>query len=161
MLHFFTGVHEDYHRTSDTWEKLDLDGMGKVSDLVMASALQIADSQEPINFVSLPSRPPREQPLNQGELKTYLGSIPDYGSDADGVQLAGVRDGSPAALAGLRAGDVIIKLATKAIRTIEDLTAALGGQKPGDEVEIVVLRAGVRVNIKAILRARDSNLSRG
>lgn len=161
VLHFFTGIHEDYHRTSDTWEKLDLDGMAKVSDLVMASALQIADSQEPINFVSLPSRPPREQPLNQGELKTYLGSIPEYGSDTNGVQLAGVRDGSPAALAGLRAGDVIIKLATNAIRTIEDLTAALGAQKPGDEVEIVVLRAGARVNIKAILRARDSNLSRG
>jgi hypothetical protein len=161
VLHFFTGIHEDYHRASDTWKKLDLEGMAKVSDLVMASALQIADSQEPINFVSLPSRPPREQPLNKGGLNTYLGSIPEYGSDANGVQLAGVLDGSPAALAGLRAGDVIIKLATKNIRTIEDLTAALGAQKPGDEVEIVVLRAGNQVNIKATLRARGSNLSRG
>ena len=161
VLHFFTGLHEDYHRASDTWDKLDFDGMAKVSDLVMASTLQIAESHESINFIRLPSRPPGEQRLNQGELKTYLGSIPEYGSDANGVQLAGVRDGSPAALAGLRAGDVILKLATKDIRTIEDLTAALGGHKPGDEVEIVVLRGGTQLKVKATLRARGPNLSRG
>ena len=109
----------------------------------------------------MPSRPPGEQLLSQGELKTYLGSIPEYGRDVNGVQLAGVRDGSPAALAGLRAGDVIIRLATKEIRTIEDLTAALGGHKPGDEVEIVVLRGGTQLNVKATLRARGANLSRG
>jgi S1-C subfamily serine protease len=101
------------------------------------------------------------QLLSHGELRTYLGSIPGDGRDANGVQLAGVRDGSPAALAGLRAGDVIIRLATKEIRTIEDLTAALGGHKPGDEVEIVVLRRGAQLNVKATLRAREPNLSRG
>ena len=161
VLHFFTGNHEDYHRASDTWEKLNYEGMARVSDLVMASALQIANHKEPIHFVSLPNRPPRERSAEERGLSTYLGSIPEYGADAAGVQLAGVMDGSPAALAGLRAGDVIIRFATMRIRTIEDLTAALEAKKPGDEVEIVVLRAGSAVNLKATLRARSSNLRRG
>jgi hypothetical protein len=161
VLHFFTGTHEDYHRASDTWEKLNYEGMAKVSDLVLASALQIADSREPINFVSLPLRPPRERRADEPTLSTYLGSIPEYGVNAEGVQLAGVMDGSPAALAGLRAGDVIIRLASKSIQSIEDLTAALGEQKPGDEVEIIALRAGSPVTLKATLRARNSNFGRG
>ena len=161
VLHFFTGTHEDYHRSSDTPEKLNYEGMAKVSDLVMASALQIADRKDPINFVSLPSRPPRESRADERGLSTYLGSIPEYGADNAGVQLAGVMDGSPAALAGLRAGDVIVRLASTNIQTIEDLTAALGAQKPGDEVEIIVLRAGSTVNFKATLRARRSTLGRG
>jgi peptidase M28-like protein/PDZ domain-containing protein/PA domain-containing protein len=161
VLHFFTGNHEDYHRSSDTSEKLNYEGMAKISDLVMASALQIAESREPINFVSLPSRPPSELGTDGRSLNTYLGSIPEYGGNTNGVQLAGVTDGSPAALAGLRAGDVIIRLASMNIQSIEDLTAALGAQKPGDEVEIVALRAGNPVIFKAVLRARGSNLGRG
>jgi peptidase M28-like protein/PDZ domain-containing protein/PA domain-containing protein len=161
VLHFFTGIHEDYHRASDTWDKLNYDGMARVSDLVMASVLRIADTREVINFVSLPSRPPREDNSDEPRLGTYLGSIPEYGANSTGVQLAGVMDGSPAALAGLRPGDVIIRFASKNIQSIEDLTAALGAQKPGDEVEIVALRAGKTVALRATLRARRANSSRG
>ncbi|MGH7852797.1 MAG: M20/M25/M40 family metallo-hydrolase, partial [Candidatus Binatia bacterium] len=161
VLHFFTGTHEDYHRASDTWEKLNYEGMAKVSDLIMASALQIADTREPIRFVSLPSRPPREGRADERSLSTYLGSIPEYGANTHGVQLSGVMDGSPAALAGLRPGDIIIRLASKNIQSIEDLTIALGAQKPGDEVEIIALRAGSPVTFKATLRARGSNRGRG
>jgi membrane-associated protease RseP (regulator of RpoE activity) len=160
VLHFFTGTHEDYHRATDTWDKLNYEGMARVSDLVMASALQIADTREPINFVSLPSRPPREGRADERRLSTYLGSIPEYGGNAEGVQLAGVMDGSPAAVAGLRPGDVIIRMASKTIQNIEDLTAALGAQNPGDEVEIIALRGGNPVSFKATLGVRGSNLGR-
>ena len=161
VLHFFTGNHEDYHRASDTWDKLNVEGMAQISDLVLGSTLRIADEREPINFVSLPSRPPRESERDERGLNIYLGSIPEYGASAAGVQLAGVMDGSPAALAGLRAGDVIVRFASKNIQDIEDLTAALGAQKPGDEVEIIALRSGDAVTFKATLRARGSNMSRG
>lgn len=163
VLHFFTGTHEDYHRPTDTAEKLNYEGMAKVSDLVMAAAFEIADQEAPINFASLPRRPPRETRPDERGVSTYLGSIPEYdGTDsAGGVQLAGVMDGSPAALAGMRPGDVIIRLASTKIQTIEDLTAALGAQMPGDEVEIVVLRAGNPVSLKATLRRRGARLGRG
>ena len=129
VLHFFTGTHEDYHRASDTWEKLNYEGMARVSDLVMASALQIADSREPIDFVSLPSRPPREGRSDERTLSTYLGSIPEYGVNAEGVQLAGVMDGSPAALAGLRPGDIIIRLARKEDSEYRGSNRCVGGAK--------------------------------
>jgi S1-C subfamily serine protease len=89
------------------------------------------------------------------KLGTYLGSIPDYGANTPGVRLAGVTAGSPAANAGLREGDIIVQMADRKIQNIEDLTAALQSRKPGDEVDITVLRTGQPVTLKATLRARS------
>ncbi len=154
VLHFFTGIHNDYHRSTDTWEKLNIDGMAKVGDLVMLTALQIANIKEPINFVSLPARPPAAGAAAGRGFRVYLGTIPDYGAPAAGVRLAGVSSGSPAALAGLQEGDVIIRLADKKIENIEDLTGALSDRKAGDEVEIAILRAGTPLTLKATLKSR-------
>lgn len=155
VLHFFTGSHADYHRPSDTWDKINVEGTAKISDLVLISTLEIANAKEPLSFVSLPSRPPGEQSDGEMKLGTYLGSIPDYGANTPGVRLAGVTAGSPAANAGLREGDIIVQMADRKIQNIEDLTAALQSRKPGDEVDITVLRTGQPVTLKATLRARS------
>ena len=152
-LHFFTGLHADYHRPGDTWEKLNIEGMAKVTELVRGIAEKIANRKEPMSFVSLPSRPPASGTGQQG-YGAYLGSIPEFGANEEGVRLAGVQDGSPAAFAGLREGDVIIKLAEMKIQNLEDLTAALRGKKPGDSVEITILRNSQPLTLKATLRAR-------
>jgi aminopeptidase YwaD len=153
VLHFFTGSHSDYHRSSDTWDKLNVEGMARVSDLVMLTALRIASRKEPINFVSLPGRPSTSAGAGRG-FRTYLGTIPDYGGSGSGVRLAGVSSGSPAALAGLQEGDVIVRLADKKIQNIEDLTDALSERKAGDEVEIELLRNDKPVTLKAMLKSR-------
>jgi len=58
ILHFYTGTHEDYHKPTDDWEKLNIEGMLKVSDLVLAVLDKIAVSKEPPTFVrSLPDQP--------------------------------------------------------------------------------------------------------
>ena len=154
-LHFFTGVHADYHRPSDTWDKLNLEGMAKITELVLATARSIANTSAPVNFVSLPSVPLAQAPSGGPTSTTYLGSIPDYSGADEGVRLAGVSAGSPAALAGLRQGDVIVKFAETKVQNLEDLMLALGSKKPGDEVEIIVLRGTQPLRLKAVLRARE------
>jgi hypothetical protein len=153
VLHFFTGTHGDYHRATDTWDKLNFEGMAKISDLVLVTALEIANRKEPIRFVSLPSRPPETAGSARG-VRVYLGTIPDYGAVATGVRLAGVSSGSPAAQAGLREGDVIVRLGDKDIQNIEDLTDALQAHKSGDQVNVVVLRAGAPITFRATLSSR-------
>jgi C-terminal processing protease CtpA/Prc len=154
VLHLSTGVHEDYHRPSDTWEKLNIEGMARISDLALLTILNVAHAKEPVNFASLPSRPPSERAEERGAIGVYLGTMPDYGADAQGVRVAGVASDSPAARAGLREGDVIVKLAGAEIQNIDDLTGALSSRKPGDEVEIVVLRMNQPLTLKATLRSR-------
>jgi Peptidase family M28/PDZ domain/PA domain len=152
-LHFFTGLHADYHRPGDTWEKLNIEGMARVTELVRGVAEKIANRKEPMSFVSLPSRPPATGSESRG-YGAYLGSIPDFGATREGVRLAGVQDGSPAALAGLREGDIIVKLAEIKIQNLEDLTEALRSKKPGDSVDITLLRNSQHFTVKATLRAR-------
>jgi hypothetical protein len=154
-LHFFTGSHPDYHRPTDTWEKLNIEGMVKVTDLVSEVVLRVANIKEPLNFVSLPSRPPGGGNTEGQGYGSYLGSIPDFGANGNGVRLAGVSAGSPAAFAGLREGDVIIKLAEIKIENLEDLMAALRSKKPGDSVEITILRNSQPLTLKATLRPRS------
>jgi len=154
-LHFFTGIHPDYHRPSDTWDKLNIEGMARISDLVLATVQKIAATREPLNFVSLPlRRPTGEQGESQG-YGTYLGSIPDFSKTAEGVTLAGVSEGSPAAQAGLRQGDIIVQFAGTKVSNLEDLAALLRTKNPGDEVEIVVLRNNQPLSIKTVLRGRS------
>jgi hypothetical protein len=154
-LHFFTGTHPDYHRPSDTWEKLNIEGMVKVTDLVSGIVQRVANTKEALNFVSLPSRPPGSGNTEGQGYGSYLGSIPDFGANGDGVRLAGVSEGSPAAFAGLQEGDVIIKLAEMKIQNLEDLMAALRSKKPGDSVEITILRNSQPLTVKATLRPRS------
>ncbi len=153
-LHFFTGPHLDYHRPSDTWDKLNLEGMAQISNLVASVAQKVAGTDAPINFVSLPSRPPVETGEPSRGYGAYFGSIPDFGETVDGVRLAGVTEGSPAALAGLREGDVIISFAGSKIHDLDDLVKLLRAKKPGEEVEVVVLRTGVALTFKTTLRTR-------
>jgi len=153
-VHFFTGTHADYHRPSDTWDKLNIEGMEKVTDLVLATTYRIAGTTAPMHFAGLPAPLPASEDIGRQSYGTYLGSIPDFARTTDGVRLAGVREGSPAALAGLMEGDVIISLADTKIRNLEDLVAVLRSKRPGDLVEIIVLRNEKPLAVKATLRER-------
>jgi aminopeptidase YwaD len=154
VLHFFSGSHPDYHRPSDTWDKLNIEGMAKISDLLFIAVLRLANTRAPMQFVSLPSRPPGGESAASRGYGAYLGSIPDLGGNEDGVRLAGVSEGSPAALAGLREGDVIVQFGDAQIQNLQDLTDQLRRRQPGDEVDITVRRGNKAVALKAVLRSR-------
>ena len=129
--------------------------MAKVTELVLATAQRLANTTEPLQFVSVPSRLSSNNPGETRSYGAYLGSIPDMDESQEGVRLAGVSEGSPAALAGLREGDIIIEFAGSKVQSLEDLASALADKKPGDEVQIIVLRTGKPVSMKATLRARS------
>jgi len=152
VLHFFTGSHNDYHRPTDDWEKLDAEGMVRVSDLVQHTVEKIASAKGPPSFVRVPSPPARaEAGVGYG---SYLGTIPDFAEAEQGVRLAGVQAGSPAESAGLKEGDIIIQLAEIKVEGLEDLTTALRSKKPGERVEIVILRQGKPLTLQATLGSR-------
>ncbi len=165
VLHFFTNTHADYHRPTDDWEKIDAEGLARVVELVAAVAQRAAAGPQVrlslIEGAGSPSQAPATDPGQPSDPSAsrgygpYLGTVPDMTpGDAEGVRLTGVREASPAALAGLRAGDVIVEFAGTPVTDLYAYTYALREHRPGDEVEIVVLRDGERVSLTAVLGRR-------
>jgi hypothetical protein len=177
VLFAFTGVHPDYHKPTDDTHRINFGGMARIADFGELLLLDLARRPKRPEYVKVagPSiaqgrvKPPDEKekdnphaaPAASGNEDTarvsitaYLGSMPDYGADVQGVKIAGVTDDSPAAKAGLKRGDVVVGFAGKAIATIYDYTQALARTKPGDSVEIKVRRDGKDVVLKATLGSR-------
>jgi hypothetical protein len=151
VLFFFTGVHSDYHRPGDDYQKINFREMQRVLELVQETVQTLAQQTESPQFSK--SKESKE-PRGRSEFRVYLGTIPEYGEEVEGVKLSGVRDGSPAAKAGLKSGDVIIECAGNQIKNVYDYTYVLGDRKPGDVVDIVVLRGKERVKLQAKLEPR-------
>jgi S1-C subfamily serine protease len=84
----------------------------------------------------------------------YFGSVPDFAQEQDGVKFADIRPDSPAAKAGLQAGDVLVKFGEREIHNLYEFTDALRRSKVGDEVPVEVMRAGQRVSARVTLEAR-------
>jgi membrane-associated protease RseP (regulator of RpoE activity) len=139
-LNAFTGSHDDYHTTNDTFEKLNYDGMRRIA-LVMGDVLiDVArdSGAPPFNRVKDPNNGGGG---TGGGFKAYLGTVPDYGNTVvKGVLLSGVKADSPAERAGIKGGDIIVSLAGQKIENIYDYTAVLGVLKIGEAVEIKILR---------------------
>ena len=155
VLHFFTDIHEDYHRATDVASKINIPGEARVIDYAERIARAIADRSARLTYVRAPQPPPKMSGApGHG---TWFGSVPDMGSaDVPGVKLAGVTPGSPADKAGVQAGDVIVEFGGKTVKNIYDYTDAIGAHQPGDVVEVIVLRAGTRLTLTATLGKRGS-----
>jgi hypothetical protein len=157
-INFFSGFHSDYHRPSDTWDKIDAAGGAAVADLALALARQLANRAERPPFVETVQQ--EQDPHSSGNVGAvsgygpYFGSVPDFANEGQGVKFAEVRSGSPAAKAGLRGGDVMIAFGGTPIKTLYDFTFALRERKPGDRVDVVVLRDGKEVKASVQLTTR-------
>jgi Peptidase family M28/PDZ domain/PA domain len=155
-LAFFSGFHSDYHRPTDDWDRIDSTGFAQVATMALELTARLAQRAERPAYVA-PSMPTHGAPSDTGSVGgygPYFGSVPDFGESDNGVKFAEVRENSPAAKAGLRAGDVLVSFAGKPIRTLYDFTFALREQKPGDEVEVTVMREGQPLNVKVALTTR-------
>jgi aminopeptidase YwaD len=149
----FTGAHEDYHRPTDTADRVNAVGLVKIVDLMEGVLRATADAPRRLAFTRVPADKEEQQTGSRG-FRVWVGGIPDYSQQDPGVRFSGVSPGSPAEKAGLRGGDVLVKFGEKEIRNIYDYTYALGERKPGDLVALVVKREGKEVPLEVTLGSR-------
>lgn len=152
-IFFFSGLHADYHKPSDTWDKIDPVSYAKLIQVVAASTETIANVAERPKFQKV------EAPLmNSGGGSSgygpYFGSVPDFAAVPNGVKFADVRNGSPADKAGLKGGDILIEFDGKPVANLQDYTYLLRAKKPGDIVEVKVLRGETKVAAQVTLGRR-------
>jgi hypothetical protein len=144
VVFLFTGAHGDYHRPSDTPDKLDYDHLAAVARLAYRVTRAAADGA-PLERVHAPAAAPSPQGERDRGYGAYLGAIPDFAERKEpGVLLTGVRPGSPAEQAGLAGGDVLLRVGSTRLLSLQDLAFALRAHRPGDEVEVEWERAGAR-----------------
>jgi hypothetical protein len=153
VLHFFTDLHEDYHRTTDDWDKINAVGLARVAAFAAEVVWALAERPGPLTFVDAPPPPPASGGQGYG---AYLGTIPDMSGSPGGVRLTGVRRNSPAERAGLRPGDVITAIGDTRVANLYDMTDALRRHRAGDTVQIVVRRDTAELHLTAVLGNRDS-----
>jgi len=152
VLSFFTGAHEDYHRPTDTADKINYDGLERVAQFSKQIITDLEQTKERPDLAKVE----RKGPIAGGRetLRAYLGTIPDYTTEVQGVKLSGVRGGSPAEKGGVKGGDVIVEFAGQKIANIYDYTYALDAVKIGQPAKMIVERSGQRVTLTVTPEAR-------
>jgi hypothetical protein len=161
-LFFFSGLHGDYHKPSDTWDKIDAPDAARLLALIADVAEDLREAADRPQFVRLAPPAGHGEGIaagptggSSGGYGPYFGSVPDFGEETKGVKFADVREGSPAAKAGLKAGDILVEFDGKPIQNLYDFTYALRERQPGDAVKVKVMRDGKPVEATATLSARQ------
>ncbi|MBM4150130.1 MAG: M28 family peptidase [Ignavibacteria bacterium] len=137
VLFFFTGLHGDYHRPTDTWEKIQYDGESLIVNMILQTLDFVGNATNKPDYIKVKSA---AQPGQAMSFKVSLGITPDYSDHPKGMRITGVREGGAGEKAGLIADDIIIKLGSTVIKNVYDYTFALGKFKAGDSTSITVLR---------------------
>lgn len=147
VVHLFTGAHSDYHKPSDSAEKVNAAGIAQAGRVAAAAVLGAGRTPK-LTYQSAPA------PLPKGDFRNFnasLGVIPDYAGppagSRPGVLLAGVRAGGPAEKAGLARGDILVQVGAHQILSAADLMFALNASKPGETVTATVVREGKEVKL--------------
>lgn len=138
VLFFFTNLHDEYHKPSDTAATLNYEGEARLLEFVKDAVLEIASAPERPVF----TKSKVTTGGTKGAMRVYTGTIPDFAAEADGYKISGVQPESPAEKAGLKKDDVIVGVGTMTIHSIYDYMAAFKSMKPGDKVEFRFQREG-------------------
>ena len=157
VLHFFTGAHERYHTPDDKWNTLNYEGAAKVTGFTADVVQKLVRGEITPTYTRTAVAPALEG--DSRGYGAYLGSIPDYramDATSGGVLLADVRSGGPADLAGIRGGDRIIEMAGTHIENLYDMTFALQDHKPGETIDVVVVRKDEKKKLRATLGTRGA-----
>ncbi|HEY0982169.1 M28 family peptidase [Schlesneria sp.] len=136
VLHFFTGEHADYHKPTDDWEKINIEGVSRVANLMEAMIDATLSQSERPAYVEVQGN----STPGRGGSRPYVGTIPEFGNEEPGYAISGVAAGGPAQKGGLKGGDRIVKLGPHPVSNLDDFDAALRKFAPGDVVDFTVIR---------------------
>ncbi len=141
-VQLFSGLHRDYHRPTDTPDKIDAAGLVKVAAVTREAIVYLAGRADPLNAAPGTQRgiAPARPEAAGGSRRVSLGTLPDFTYAGEGYKISDVTPGSPAAQAGLQAGDVIVRLGTTAIANIRDFANALKALQPGENIPLTFVR---------------------
>ena len=155
-VHFFSGLHPDYHKPTDDAERFEADGAAKVARLVLELTRRVSDSPR-LAWVEPPA-PASAQPgqARAGGFRVWFGTVPEYSFDGKGLLLAGTSPGSPAEKAGMLAGDILVQVGDIAVESMQDFMYALQTYKPGDVVLARFLRDGKTEEVRLTLSTREA-----
>jgi S1-C subfamily serine protease len=148
VVHFFTGSHSDYHKPTDTVERINAGGAAQIAILTANTAAALSAREKALTYEKVPSPSPK------GDLRSFnasLGTVPDYGGPPGGkkgVLLSAVRPGSAAEKGGMQRGDILTQLGKHAVGDVSDLMFVLNSSKPGETVTAVVQRGGKEVKVQ-------------
>jgi hypothetical protein len=156
VLFFFSGLHQDYHKPSDDWERIDREGILEAARVVYDVTVGLAESGDELTFVRADEDTAAAAASSGRSRGAWFGSIPDYGADVQGVRLSGVMPGSPAESAGIREGDVVVRFGDREVKNIYHYTDAINAHKPGDVIQVEVMRDGKPLTMEVTLARRKS-----
>lgn len=148
VMYFFTNTHEDYHKPSDDADKINYSGQEKITKMVFDVIIRIANAEEKPKF----TKAKEDAAARPSGFRVTLGIVPNMAESGNGLKVDGVNPGGAGDKAGIRKGDNIIKFGDRVIKNIYDYTYALGDHKPGDAVDIIVIRDGKEVQLKAVMQ---------
>jgi membrane-associated protease RseP (regulator of RpoE activity) len=151
VLAFFTGSHDDYHRPTDKADTLNYDGAQRIATLARGIIADLQKAERPA-YAQVASK--ASAGGGRESLRAFIGTIPDYATEVQGVKLSGVRAGGPADKAGIKGGDIVVEFAGTKIANIYDYTYALDAVKIGQPITVVVLRNGERLSLNVTPEAR-------
>jgi len=141
-LAFFTGAHADYHKPSDTADKINYEDLDRIVTFASGITRRLLDLDDAPSFTKVDQK--TESGGGRAGLRIFTGTIPDYATEVKGLLLGGVIGGGPAEQAGLQKGDVIVEIAGQSIANIYDYTYALELLKIGQPAKVIYLRNGER-----------------
>ena len=156
-LFFFSGLHSDYHKPSDTADKIDAPDAAELLAMVSEVADDLRGDPGRPQFVKVAPNPHGQGGVSGsagGGYGPWFGSIPDFGEGVKGVKFADITAGSPSAKAGFKAGDVMVEFDGKKIDNLYDFTYALRAKAPGDSVQVKVVRDGKTIEETVLLTKR-------
>ncbi|NJD55064.1 MAG: M20/M25/M40 family metallo-hydrolase [Nitrospirae bacterium] len=151
-VQLFTGPHPDYHRPTDTPDKIDGDGLEKVASVAAEVIEYLAGREEPLTGTVKGGE--KAVPSQKQERKVSIGTIPDFAFSGRGCRISGVMPDTPAEACGLKEGDVIIRINSQAVSNLREYSEILKSLSPGEKITITILRDGKEMTVEAEVKAK-------